>query len=291
MPQNVYADDLAPGWRVDAHIEEWNYTVREITVVDDRVVLSPSSGSPAFRGQDALAVYVPSLAPFSGPAGEVSRIIFRPPEPVEHYKTLRFAFHPGSSETVIIPIMFVFVNGRHLASAVLSPHPRWAHVSRTVFDMSNREWHVIEFPLDFPELNDPIESIEIATFLQGTFYLDEIQLLPDVMTEPWRLTAVQESRDSALPSAFALQQNYPNPFNSGTVIRFDLPKPGETELSVYNLVGQKVVSLVNGVREAGSYSLRWDGRNDVGQSLASGVYFYRLQAEEQSETRKLLLLR
>ena len=89
-----------------------------------------------------------------------------------------------------------------------------------------------------------------------------------------------------------LDQNYPNPFNSGTVIRFALPQSDHIELSLYNLAGQKVATLVEGTRPAGSYTIRWDGRDARGRELASGVYLYLLQAGgTHVETRKLLLLR
>ena len=104
-------------------------------------------------------------------------------------------------------------------------------------------------------------------------------------------TAILETFDANLPTAFELDQNFPNPFNSGTVIRFALPEARSVELAVFNLSGQKVARLIQGVREAGQYTVRWDGRDDSGQSLASGVYLYRLQAGDQVETRKLLLLR
>jgi len=63
------------------------------------------------------------------------------------------------------------------------------------------------------------------------------------------------------------------------------------DLVIYNLAGQEVATLVDGPRESGVYTLRWDGRDDAGRELASGIYLYRLQAGEQVETRKLLLLR
>jgi len=106
------------------------------------------------------------------------------------------------------------------------------------------------------------------------------------------ITAVVEVRDESLPQSFALSQNYPNPFNPETTIRFDLPRSGEIDLAVYNLAGQKVATLALGVREAGAYTLRWDGRDDDGTELASGVYLYRLRGGGGAvETRKLLLLR
>ena len=104
-------------------------------------------------------------------------------------------------------------------------------------------------------------------------------------------TLVTLETTAEVPQAFALEA-YPNPFNGSTTIRFDLPESGEVELAVYNLTGQKVVTLADGPREPGTYTLRWDGRGDGGRELASGVYLYRLQVgRELLETRKLLLLR
>jgi flagellar hook assembly protein FlgD len=76
------------------------------------------------------------------------------------------------------------------------------------------------------------------------------------------------------------------------VIRFNLPQSQDVELSVYNLTGQKVATLAEGLRTAGSYTVNWDGRDNAEKALASGVYFYRLQmGGGHVETRKLLLLR
>ena len=292
----IYTDDLNPNWQIEAHALGWDFSMPEIVVLQGGgVTVESSSRNLTYRGQAALAVHVDTLTPIAEPPFgqpfEVWQLSLRTSDPVEHYKSLRFAFHPGTAEVAFARFISVFINGRHLSTVILNP--ALAFASQTALDVSVREWHVVELPLDFPGVQEPIESISFTGFgfVSGTFHFDEISLLPGTISGPGRVTSVQEERESRLPSAFTLQQNYPNPFNSGTVIRFELPKPGETELAVYNLVGQKVVSLVNSVREAGSYSLRWDGQNDVGQSLASGVYFYRLQAGEQSETRKLLLLR
>ena len=105
-------------------------------------------------------------------------------------------------------------------------------------------------------------------------------------------TNVLHAHTGVLPYEFNLAQNYPNPFNSSTVIQFALPASGEMELSLYNLAGQRVATLVKGVREAGTYAVPWDGRDGQGRELASGVYLYRLRAEQrQVETRKLVLLK
>jgi enediyne biosynthesis protein E4 len=107
-------------------------------------------------------------------------------------------------------------------------------------------------------------------------------------------TAVLEEHNEIVPQTFALAQNYPNPFNSATTIRFALPSSSrDVELSIHNLAVQKVETLVQGPREAGTYAIDWDGRDNSGRELASGVYLYRLQTGDgsQMETRKLLLIR
>jgi flagellar hook assembly protein FlgD len=105
------------------------------------------------------------------------------------------------------------------------------------------------------------------------------------------MTAVLESHTPTTPSSFTLTQNYPNPFSPETTIRFDLPQPQEIELAIYNLAAQRVATLVQGHREAGSYSVRWNGVDDAGLELPSGIYLYRLTAGEHVETWKLLLLK
>ncbi len=94
-----------------------------------------------------------------------------------------------------------------------------------------------------------------------------------------------------LPNQFGLSQNYPNPFNPATTIEYSLPGRSRVNLSVYNVMGQLVQTLINGEQSAGSYKIEWDGTAMSGSRAATGVYFYRLQAGEHVETRKMLLLR
>ena len=94
-----------------------------------------------------------------------------------------------------------------------------------------------------------------------------------------------------VPLRAQLAQNYPNPFNSDTVIEYQLPQPGEMQLGVYDLAGQRVTTLASGSRAAGSYSVAWDGSGDDSQPVASGVYLYRLQTSEGVAVRKLILIR
>ncbi|MFC1568632.1 T9SS type A sorting domain-containing protein [bacterium] len=90
------------------------------------------------------------------------------------------------------------------------------------------------------------------------------------------------------PNNFKLSSNYPNPFNPSTEIQFEIVEGGIIDLSVYNLIGQKVATLVNEEKPAGIYSVPWFGRNDIGQEMPTGVYLYRLVAPEGIEVRKMM---
>ncbi|NIR50860.1 T9SS type A sorting domain-containing protein [candidate division KSB1 bacterium] len=87
-----------------------------------------------------------------------------------------------------------------------------------------------------------------------------------------------------------MHQNYPNPFNPTTEIKFGLPQPGEVTLSIFNIVGQKVRSLLNGPKTAGYHSVIWDGRNDFGNQVVSGVYVYRIRVLPNGAENELIEL-
>jgi len=94
------------------------------------------------------------------------------------------------------------------------------------------------------------------------------------------------------PKAFSLAQNFPNPFNPSTRIKFTLPVKSNVSLRIYNVAGQLVKTLVDGTMEAGSHELSWDGTNNLGSSVASGVYFYKINAGNDYENmKKMVLLR
>ncbi len=116
----------------------------------------------------------------------------------------------------------------------------------------------------------------------------EVVTLRIVSSSP---TGVKEGGSPAAPSSFALWQNYPNPFNPSTVIRFALPQAGQMRLAVYNILGHRIRMLMEGVRPAGEFQVTWDGRDEAGRQVASGIYIYRLEAQGQSQTRKLTLMR
>lgn len=94
-----------------------------------------------------------------------------------------------------------------------------------------------------------------------------------------------------LPAAFILDQNYPNPFNPSTVISYRLDRPALVTLDVLNVLGQKVKTLAYGFQQQGVYRLIWDGTDKTGNQVAGGVYFYRINSDGRSLTKKMLLLK
>jgi len=93
------------------------------------------------------------------------------------------------------------------------------------------------------------------------------------------------------PACFALHPNYPNPFNPATVIMFDVPVRTEVSLKVFNVRGQLVNTLISEELPPGTHHVRWNGTNNDGRPVASGVYFYRMDAEDYQKTQKMILLK
>lgn len=101
---------------------------------------------------------------------------------------------------------------------------------------------------------------------------------------------VMENLQTAIKT-FSLLQNYPNPFNPSTVIAFTLPRAGQASVAIYDLNGRQVRKLVDRNFAAGSHELRWDGLTESGVPAAAGTYFYQARCDEQTLTRKMLLIR
>jgi hypothetical protein len=97
--------------------------------------------------------------------------------------------------------------------------------------------------------------------------------------------------DETPTSPFTLNQNFPNPFNPTTTITYDLSEMSDVDLAIYNTSGQKIRTLVDKSQLANFYSATWDGRNDDGRTVASGVYFYKLPASGRTETKRMVLLK
>jgi len=97
--------------------------------------------------------------------------------------------------------------------------------------------------------------------------------------------------EDRVPSAFQLEQNYPNPFNPRTTIEYSIPARMEVTFEIYNLLGQKIYETGRASMAAGGHSIAWDGKDNSGREVPSGIYFYRLTAGEYCQTKKMVLLR
>lgn len=105
------------------------------------------------------------------------------------------------------------------------------------------------------------------------------------------LTEVEQKKESKIPKEFKLCQNFPNPFNPTTTIQFQLPKSARVTIIIYDILGRQVRELVNKDFEPGYHSVIFDSKDNFGQLIASGVYFYRMHAENYVASKKLLQLK
>ncbi|MFQ6008481.1 MAG: T9SS type A sorting domain-containing protein, partial [Candidatus Zixiibacteriota bacterium] len=97
--------------------------------------------------------------------------------------------------------------------------------------------------------------------------------------------------DQVLPDGYSLHQNYPNPFNPTTTISFTLPVSGKAKVEIFNILGALVATPFDGVAQAGTNEVVWDGRNSAGEIVSSGIYLYRLTADKYTETKKMTMLK
>jgi len=161
-----------------------------------------------------------------------------------------------------------------------------------VFDLATNAWAPLGAEGVTPRQRSRAASIFIASEGRMLIYGGADG---SALSDLWSLegfpvvTAVEEQ--DVLPGILGLEQNYPNPFNSGTVIDYAVGQGQNVSLQIHNLVGQRVATLVDEFQAAGSYRAQWSGEDSQGRALASGVYFYRLEAGGQTLLKKLLLLR
>ena len=146
-----------------------------------------------------------------------------------------------------------------------------------------------QYTLDVTVPSDPLaKALEVrlhpyARFV-GTVYFDDLTV--QVIGTTTGIAA-----GNGLPKTYELENNYPNPFNPSTNIKYGVPRDGYVSLVIYNVLGQQVKNLVDMPRSAGRYEVTWDGRDNAGRTVGTGVYFYRLQAGEGGIVKKMLLLK
>lgn len=157
----------------------------------------------------------------------------------------------------------------------------------------------LHFKLDDPTL----QSVEIGTFASAdpshelmfvyNEYVDGVPHVRDLTPEfvGGQVSLNARTPNLALPTEFTLSQNVPNPFNPSTQVSFALPTAAKVNLSIYNVLGQHVKTLVDTDMRVGYQTVTWDGTDNTGHTVASGVYFYKLNAGDFTATKKMLMLK
>jgi hypothetical protein len=128
----------------------------------------------------------------------------------------------------------------------------------------------------------------------STFELAQMEWMPSNLTveehpDLGPVTDIKETEE--LPTSYELYQNYPNPFNPTTVITYALPQPERVKLEIFNILGQKVVTLFDGQQTAGKHSIAWNSKNEFGQNVASGIYLLKISAGKFNQVKKMMLVR
>jgi hypothetical protein len=189
----------------------------------------------------------------------------------------RHALIDNENNTVIIGMIpMVYGEGADLS-------PGEGPIANLVFTIDDPSISTIE--LTAIEIEKPNHTLMFI-------YNDEVTgqmtyLTPDFGTVSFSLNDLNGPN---VPMAFELQQNRPNPFNPTTNILFDLPAPSDISLTIFNVLGQQVKNF-NEFRSSGSHTIVWDGTDNIGVQVASGVYFYRLEAGANSATKKMMMLK
>ncbi len=252
----VFADSLADNWTLG--------TVSQVAV-------NLAATEQTYEGQFAMALQ-------SGTQGWEATLVRDAPLDVSRYIAIRMAVF-FDDVTIAEPHWLLLSVDNHFPQSLLAADRATGGV-----ELDRTGWQIVEIPLAELELSYPyIESLRLKGRFSGRLFIDDVALVAHPSTHV--------AADTPVPSATALLENYPNPFNSQTTIGFTLSQRHPVNLAIYNLQGQRVVTLVQGPRQAGPHTVRWDGRDLHGRQLGTGLYFSRLQAGPEVATRKLLLVR
>jgi hypothetical protein len=253
----VFADSLANGWRLAAA---------------SQVVVNLGATEKTYQGQLAVELQ-------SGTQGWEITLARDVPLDVSRYKSIRMAVL-FEDVSISDPHWFKLFVDNYFPQSLLT-----ADGATDGVELDRAGWQIVDIPLAEFGLRRPyIESLRMRGRFSGRLLIDDFHLVPHPTTHV-------EADAPPRPAATGLLANYPNPFNAATVISFALAQGDVVDLSIHNLEGQRVATLLKSTRQAGSHTVRWDGRDLQGRLLATGLYLARLQTGAEATTRKLLLLR
>lgn len=209
-----------------------------------------------------------------------ARFYLRNSVPIKGLQATVFLKHPADIDTVDL----VFPSAKMMNVSVRSVGNE---VHMVLFNFSNTP---IQADTGAPVFRLPLKLSSLSD-------IDSIRVVASVDTNVASLVpSATEDLTNSLPVNWTLYQNYPNPFNSSTTIEFDVPevvgKVPRLAVQIFDLLGRKVITIEKGNYDAGMrYRVVWDGRNEAGEHVASGVYFYRLLAGDYVSTKKMVLLK
>jgi PKD repeat protein len=164
-------------------------------------------------------------------------------------------------------------------------------------DSRDPEGAIVEWLWDFGDGNTSTEQNPVHVYTAINTYTVTLSVKDNsnataITTQNVQITnLVGIASEIAIPEKFELSQNFPNPFNPMTTIRYALPEKANVRLTIYNMLGKEVRTLVNEFEEAGYKSVIWDGLDQYGRSLSTGVYIYRIQAGDFTQTRKMVFMK
>lgn len=155
-------------------------------------------------------------------------------------------------------------------------YARWKENMRSLKEFCGPGFEDVRLRFHF--VSDSIKGV-------AGWFLDDIKIVPVIPS------SISSQDQNQLPEQFVLFDNYPNPFNMQTIIRYQLPQAAHVKLVVYNVLGQKIQTLVDKFQASGDFKIEWNGKDESGNLVPSGVYVYKIETNNFSQVKKLLLLK
>lgn len=143
-------------------------------------------------------------------------------------------------------------------------------------------------PIYVYSLTGIVLSVAFLFAWNSSFASDVASSLKPILGETFTETSTNDFDDR---ETLVVSQNYPNPFNAGTEISLILVEATDLKVQIFNVLGQRIVTLYDGFATAGTHNIYWDGKNVRGKDVSSGIYFYRIIAGDASQTKKMILLK
>ncbi len=211
--------------------------------------------------------------------------------------TLNMANPEATTNSDVVKVGLKIANPTNVYSVALTSKADFSQVTidavnATLPEGWDMKWNVVNGELRIAAAGiTPLASGDIATIMVRLKDKESrVSFSTDAMLNE-NFQSLGTVEVAAIPTVYALEQNYPNPFNPTTTIRYAIPTDASVNLIIYNVQGQKIRTLISKEQKAGYYNVVWDGRNEAGQTVSTGLYLYRVQAGSFVATQKMLMLK